>query len=361
MKPKDAMLLKGPLLLFGLILFLGGLLLLLVGAFLLHSATVPFMPSYLPGWLFWSSLPVGALPVVMLLDLTGPDAGLGLEVALRRLLWLMPLAAILMFPVLAWPEPLFGWARGNGFSAPFGKVWMSEFAIVARGIIYFILWTFLALLFLRPPAPKDIGRRRGLAGIGLCIYFITATMASVDWAMVVEPGWHSSLFGLLLMSMQAATAISVAVLIAGREWRVAMPEAAASFLLVVIVLMVLLQFLQFLVIWSADKPDDITWYLHRSNVGSVIGVWMSLMVGVVVPLAVLLVPQGRRHPVVLPLMAMLVLVSQAMDMLWLITPSIRHGFTVTGMDVLQMGGIGGLMLGAMFLIGVPAVKTKPHG
>ena len=62
------------------------------------------MPSYLADWLFWSSLPLGALPVVMLLDLAGPDAGFGLEPALRSLLWLTPLAGLLMIPVLMRPE-----------------------------------------------------------------------------------------------------------------------------------------------------------------------------------------------------------------------------------------------------------------
>ena len=68
------------------------------------------MPSYLANWLFWSSLPFGALPVVMMLDLAGPRAGFGLEPALRRLLLLMPLAALLLIPVLVWPGALFGWA-----------------------------------------------------------------------------------------------------------------------------------------------------------------------------------------------------------------------------------------------------------
>ena len=53
---------------------------LLVAAWLLgRLAGAALMPSYLADWLFWSALPMGALPVVMLLDLAGSGAGLGLE------------------------------------------------------------------------------------------------------------------------------------------------------------------------------------------------------------------------------------------------------------------------------------------
>ncbi len=336
-----------------------GVVLLLVALVLVRLAGAVFMPSYLADWLFWSSLPLGALPVVMLLDLAGPGGGFGLEPALRRLLWLTPVAAVLMIPVLLWPDTLFGWAQGHGFSTPFGQAWMRHDAFVARGIGYFVLWTILALLFVRPPAVHAVDRRRGLAAIGLFLYVVTATLASVDWAMTVEPDWFSAEYGLLFIAMQIAIAMSVALLLAGRSWRLAAPEAAASFLLIGVSAWLFLQFIQFLVIWSADKPADISWYLHRSNPGSRIAVGVGIVIGVVVPLAMLLMPRGRRHPTILPAMAVMVLCGQALGMLWLITPSLRQYFTVSGMDVLELAGIGGVMLGLALLPG--ALPTRPAG
>ena len=52
----------------GLVLFVAGALLLLLGLLLSVFAGASAMPSYLADWLFWSSLPLGALPVVMALD-----------------------------------------------------------------------------------------------------------------------------------------------------------------------------------------------------------------------------------------------------------------------------------------------------
>ena len=123
-------------------LLVAGSILLLLGLLLSVFAGTSAMPSYLADWLFWSSLPLGALPVVMLLDLAGPDAGFGLEPALRSLLWLTPLAGLLMIPILVRPAELFGWATGHGFSTPFGHDWMTYGAFVARSIVYFVLWSF---------------------------------------------------------------------------------------------------------------------------------------------------------------------------------------------------------------------------
>ena len=339
-------------------LIAAGAVLLLLGLLLSRLAGAVSMPSYLADWLFWSSLPLGALPVVMLLDLAGPGAGFGLEPALRRLLWLTPFAAVLMIPVLLRSDILFGWAAGHGFSAPFGRYWMNHTALVVRSIVYFVTWTVLALLFIRPPPLEAMSRRRGLAAIGLFIYVVTATLASVDWAMTVEPDWFSAEFGLLLMATQAAIAISIALLLAGPAWREAAPDAAASFLLLAVAVWLFMQFVQFLVIWSGNKAADITWYLHRSNPGSVVVVWLVVVLGVLAPLFMLLIPHKRRHSAVLPAMAILVLLGQALGMLWLVTPSLRHYFTLSGMDVLELAGIGGVMVGLCLLPGaLPAHKS----
>ena len=332
---------------------------LLVAAWLLgRLAGAALMPSYLADWLFWSALPVGALPVVMLLDLVGPGAGFGLEPVLRRLLWLMPVAAVLMIPVLLWPGPLFGWASGHGFSTSFGRSWTGHAAMVIRSIVYFAVWIVLALLFVRPPSLYAVDRRRGIAAVSLFAYSVTATLASVDWAMTTEPDWFSAEYGLLFIATQVAIATSVALLLAGPAWRLAAPEAAGSFLLLAVAAWLFLQFMQFLVIWSADKPSDISWYIHRSNTGGCIVAGFAVLIAAAVPLALLLAPRGRRHPAAIPAMALAVLCGQALGMLWLITPSIRHSFIVSGMDVLSLAGIGGVMLGLCLLTRAPALPAE---
>ncbi|PPQ40875.1 hypothetical protein [Rhodopila globiformis] len=344
-----------------MVLLMVGVLLLGLALFLALHSGMPTTPSYLADWLFWSSLPFGALPVVMLIDLVGPGAGLPLEPALRRLLILTPVAAVLMIPVLVLPATLFGWANGHGFSTPFGRAWMNHGWFIGRSIIYVGLWTLLAVLFRWPPRAEAVGRRRGFAAAGLCAYALSATLASVDWAMTVEPNWFSAEFGLLLVAAQVSIAVSAAILLSGRTWRLLAPDAAGLMLISAVGIWLFAQFIQFLVIWSGDKASDIAWYLHRSDLGSRIAVWMALAVGVVVPVSILS-SRLRRRPAGLIAAAVLVVCTQALGMLWLITPSLRHHFTITGMDVLALAGIGGVMLGICLLIGPlpkPAKEVAP--
>lgn len=339
-------------------LLAAGVLLLALALFLSLRAGAVAMPSYLADWLFWSSLPFGALPVVMLLDLTGPDAGPVLQPALRRLLVLTPFAALLMIPVLVRPGELFGWVTGHGFTTPFGHGWMTHGWFIARSIFYGVCWTILALIFFWPASPSAVDRRRGIAAAGLFFYLLTATLASVDWAMVVEPNWFSPTFGILLISAQMAIAVSFSILLTPREWLSAAPEPPAALLLLALGAFVFTQFIQFLVIWSADKPADITWYLHRSNLGSRIVVWIVFIFGAVIPVLMVLSSRLRRRPAMLPAAAVLVTCTQALGMLWLITPSLRHDFTLTGMDVLELAGLGGVMLGICLWAGPPSQITK---
>jgi hypothetical protein len=233
--------------------------------------------------------------------------------------------------------------------------------MVIRSIVYFVVWIVLALLFVRAPSLYAVERRRGLAVLGLFAYLITATLASIDWAMTTEPDWFSAEYALLFITAQVAIAISVALLLAGPAWRLAAPEAVGSFLLLAVAAWLFLQFMQFLVIWSADKPSDIGWYLHRSNAGGLIVMGAGVLIAAAVPLAMLLVPLGRRHPAAIPAMALAELCGQALGMLWLITPSIRHDFTVSGLDVLSFAGIGAVMLGLCLLTRAPAEAVSHHG
>lgn len=342
------------------ILLTAGALLLGLFLFLSLRPGAASMPSYLADWLFWSSLPLGALPVIMLVDLAGPGAGYALEPTLRRLLLLTPVAALLMIPVLLRPAVLFGWATGHGFTTPFGQKWMTLDWFVTRSILYGMIWTILALVFAWPPAAAAIDRRRGVAAAGLFVYTLTVTLAATDWAMAVEPGWFSAEFGLLFIAAEVATAVSFAVLLAGPGWRLGAPQAAAGFVLGAVGAWMFAQFIQFLVIWSADKPTDITWYLHREDVGGIIGAWVQMIVGVAVPAVLLLSTRLRRRPFVLPLAAMMAICGQALGMLWLITPSLRHHFTVSFMDVLALAGLGGVMLGICLLFGSLSAQEAPR-
>ena len=142
----------------GIILCIG---LLASLAWLLTAALgMEVMPSYLAGWLFCLSLPAGALPLLMLLELLGLQDR-PLAATLRRILPLQPAVALAALPVLLRQHALY---HRPGLSDGLAR-WMAPAPFAGRMILILLTWTALCLVFMRRPR-----RARGtLAGLGFYI------------------------------------------------------------------------------------------------------------------------------------------------------------------------------------------------
>ena len=298
------------------------------------------MPSYLAAWLFWLAIPVGALPLVMGLELAG--AGLTpVAAALRPLLLLMPVAAVFVIPVLVRVGPLYPWTGTpqHGMAA----TWFNTAFFIVRAILYLIVWTVLALAFARRPPSRE--GRRGLASVGLGTHLVVGTLAATDWALSLNLDLGSSSFGLLVIAAQCSLALAAALLVNPAAWR--NPAILSQFAWLTLALLgawVFLQFTQFLVVWSADMPKEIVWYQRRnSGLGFAI-IWFGF--SVVLLALLLLIPRGlaQRLPGMVAALAGLILLMHLFEMLWLVTPTFRGGFTINYADVLAMAGVGGLVL-----------------
>ena len=308
------------------------------------------MPSYLGAWLFILALPLGALPVVMGCELLGLPETL-LAATLRRLVAVMPLAAILALPVLlrlGVLYPSLGTAT-NGLPA----WWMTPGFFLARAILFLAAWTALCVVFARPVgrAPALDARRPLLAAAGLMVHVVMGTLAADDWAQSVEPRFNSSAFGLLLIAAQCSIAVSLAVVMTttGRRDRMATQHVATA-LAVLLAIWGFMTFTQFLVVWSANLPREVIWYQHRA---AGLGLAAEYSAGILCALALAtLLPQSfaRRAGLVAWVGAAL-LVMHGLEMLWLVTPAFRSAFTLTLADGLAIAAAAGLGIGLALHVG----------
>lgn len=305
------------------------------------------MPSYLAGWLFWLSVPVGALAAVMVLELAGYSET-ATAAALRPLLILLPLAAIFILPVLVRLPGLYGWVRQPlpGFAAG----WYTTGFFVARSIVYLVAWSLLALAFLRPHRFRD---RRGMAGLGLIVHFSIGSLAALDWAMSISPGLDSSLFGLVIIVGQCSLAIAVGLMLTAGGLNAATLRRAVWLMIAVLAASAFLQFVQYLTIWSADLPHEIMWYQQRLGAGVIVP-WFGVIV--LVGSGVLMLPTrlSSTNGLVVTLAALVVL-AQALALLWTITPSFSGAWQLSLADLLALFGIGGLMVA---LFGVTSGRAR---
>jgi hypothetical protein len=283
--------------------------------------------SYLFAWLLFLGLALGGMANLMLHNLTGGAWGLAVRPTFIAAARLVPLAGLLAIPVLIEMRHLYPIADG----------WFSPQFFVARSVAYLVIWSAFGL-FLRTSV--------AWSAIGLIVYVFTMSLAATDWIASLVPQWYSTGFGLVVAIGQMLAGMALAIAYAGLHT----PTAArpvfidlGNLLLMYVMTWAYLAFMQFLIVWVGNLPREIAWYVPRLQTG-----WVALGVILVVfhffaPLAILLFRSAKRSPLFMGYLALAVLAVHAIDVYWLVAPSLRPaGFHVTVADLVALAAAAAL-------------------
>jgi hypothetical protein len=183
------------------------------------------------------------------------------------------LAGGLFIPILIGMNELYPAATEHASLPIFKASYLAPWFFVLRAVIYFVVWCLLAT-WLRN-AWNDSERMTRAASVGLIVYALTVSLAGVDWMESLEPDFHSSIYGLLFLSFVLLN--GVAFTLGAGIWlgrRIGPIRGYSALLLSTILLWAYLHAMQYIVIWSANIPDEVTWYLKRSANG-----WQYLLIG----------------------------------------------------------------------------------
>lgn len=290
----------------------------------------------LQGWLAaafaLSAVPIGALGLLLMHALTGGPWQRPLAPILRACCGTLPLMALAFLPVILFPSLLYPWA-GSGADDPAIAAkagYLNPVFFALRTVVYFAIW--IALVLLTGRADTGGARRPGTlaAGIGVILYAITVSFAAIDWAMSLDPRFSSSAFGMLVGICALLAALSFAIPAAAWLGSPAMRAAAddakvraafAGLLATGVLLWAYVSFMQYLVVWSGDIPEEAAWYLDRVAGGWMVVPWaVGLLLGVL-PVAALCLPAGRRSLQRLAAIAALIFVMRVIEAVWLVLPS----------------------------------------
>jgi hypothetical protein len=102
---------------------------------------------------------------------------------------------------------------------------------------------------------------------------------------------------------------------------------------------------QYLIIWSGNLPEEITWYLARNTEG-----WKTMSVFLVgghffIPFLLLLSQELKLKPHRFIFLALWILLMRWCDFYWLVTPSVTgEGITFSWIDPVAALGLGGIWL-----------------
>lgn len=257
--------------------------------------------AYLAGWVFWTGVSVGSLGLLLLHGVTGGAWGEAMHPPLVRAAAFLPWLAILALPVIAGTRLLYGPSASALFLA-------------LRIVLYFAAWAALWVA---------VQRRPELTPVALIAFIFASTLAWSDLLMILG-GWISTMFGILTITGNAAAALSMALLLSARrdiEEQHSAAYSAGNLLLALVLVWTYLVFSQFLVVWLAGLPEDARWYLPR-----IATPWRyfgaALVAGhIVVPSALLFFRFIRRSFSRMRIVALAVVVMQALHVIWVVEPS----------------------------------------
>ena len=325
--------LQAPALIVGVV----GLALALVGAFLDQTQ---FWQSYLVAYIFWLEIGLGCLGLLMVHHLVGGRWSGMIRHLLETGAMTLPLMALLFLPLLLGMNTLYPWLDAEHVShSPLLQqktAWLNAPFFIGRSALYFLVWLTLALLFQRwsmmqtlTGDPQWAGRMRRLSAGGIILFMLTATFAGYDWLMSLEPEWFSSIYGLLFIIGQAIGALSFAIIglgmIAqaqgvGQRWVKSFNDLG-NFLLGFVMIWAYFTYSQFLIIWSADIPEEGIWYYHRTQGGWQTVALVLIALHFVLPFILLLSRPLKRTIRGLMAVALLVFLARLVDLYWLLVPA----------------------------------------
>lgn len=346
-------------------LVLGATLVLAALAAAAGRASPAFLHAWLLAWLLWLGVALGALVFLCIHHLVRGRWGATVRPVLAAMTRTLPLLALLFLPIaldldVLYPWTDLEWLQAGPLRAAKAAYLDADF-FLARAAVILVVWSVLALRLARPE------RRPGLAALALVVFFATVTIAAVDWVLSLDPDMSTSAFGLALATGDAVagwSAVVIAVaLVHGRSARapLVVPERAqqlGTLLFAALMLWAYIAFTQYLLVWGADLPREVGWFLPRIHGDWGLVAWALVGLHFAVPFVLLLQRPIKRSPARLAAVAAFLLSMHYVELLWLVVPS--RGLPLGWLDLAVPLGLGALwalavrvLLGRGPLVGLP--------
>ncbi|MDA1183816.1 MAG: hypothetical protein O2930_04110 [Acidobacteria bacterium] len=297
-----------------------------------------FFRSWLIAYLLFLGIALGSMGLLMVQHLSGGAWGVFRRVfeASSRTL---PLMAVLFLPIAVGMTSLYPWSHPelvqNDAVLTHKAPYLNSVFFMVRALFYFVGWTTIAWTLSRWSRLQDEGdmsvniKLQYLSGGGIVFYTLTATFASVDWLMSLNPHWYSTLFGFLFVGGQGLSALAFTIIVSTFLVRRA-PMASlfkpshfhdlGKLSLAFVMLWAYFNFSQFLLIYAANLLEEIPYFIARITHG-----WQYLAIFLVVfhfavPFSLLLSRDNKRMPHRLVWVALAILVVRYIDLVMLVSP-----------------------------------------
>jgi len=318
-----------------------------------------FLRGYLIAYMFWTGLSLGCLALLMVQYLSGGLWGLAIRRFLESGAKGLPLMFVLFLPILIFRTHLYVWMT---VPVEANHWYLNTTGWIIRYIVYFAIWILLMRTLTswgaRLDKPWDFYPSfAGVSGIGCVIFALTVSFAAVDWVMSLDPHWGSTIYGLIFLIGQCLSAFCFSIIMLTRVTRdepyseIVKPmqfHDIGKLTLAFVMLFAYFSFSQWLIIWSGNLPDEISWFLQRIR-----GYWGYIILAIVLfhfalPFCLLLSRDLKRSGRRLVPLALLLMFMRLVDIYWYTIPNFKDVAFFSIWYVVAPIGVGGLWLAYFF-------------
>jgi hypothetical protein len=251
--------------------------------------------------------------------------------------------------------------------------WLNKNFFLLRVVIYFTIWFVLCGLInawsVKGEKDNDARARKkseSLSGPMVMLFAIIGMFASTDLVMSLELHWASTMFPLIYSINQLLTCITFCVAMfmflstkppIANVMRPKFQIDMGTILLALTMVWSYMTFSQFMLIWAANLPEEIPFYLKRIRGGWQYVALTLALFHFACPFLLLLFRDVKLHKKRLQAVAIGIMTMCALDVVWWIEPIVeRDGLGLfLIMDFAAIAGIGGIW----FWLFLAQVKKAP--
>lgn len=297
--------------------------------------------DYLWVYMFLTSVGLGGLLLTALEYLVGATWSVPFRRVCEFIAGIVPLLIILVVPLLFSMHDLFHWTHPEAVAhdeiLQAKKPYLNMNFFLIRVVFCVVVWFLFYFFFTKNSKKQDVSKDPALTrkNIKLSVvfaplFFITLTMAAIDWMMSLEPHWYSTMYGVyyfagtIVCGLAIVTFISILLKENGYlNKRIGNDHfySLGTLLFGFNIFWGYIAFSQYILIWYADIPEETYWYMMRWHNGWQYVSMALLFLHFVIPFLVLLPRSIKVNLKVLKVMSVWMVFAHMLDLYWLIMPT----------------------------------------
>jgi len=325
----------------------------------------PFFEGYLTAFLFWTQIALGSLGLLFIQYLTGGRWGMTVTRLLEAGMLTLPLCAVLFLPVFAGMPWIYPWIHPQGAElqrlvaakAPYLNI---PFYVV-RFLIYFGVLGAFAFWFRRLSLRRDQGNAAARAAMGfwsgpcLIVFVLCTNFMTVDWVMSLKPEWYSSMLVVNFGAEEGVVTMAWCILIL-RALQAVEPMKSAlnqkvvhdvgNLLLALTCFWTYTTFSEFIITWTGDIPNAVSWFTDRSSAGWKWYAVFLVLIHFALPLFCLILTTVSKNLKRLARVAAILVLAHFAQVAWWIEPAFGAHFHIAWTTPVLL-----IALGAIWLAG----------